>query len=282
MQLTDWIAQQGGIVHREDILRAGYSVAALRAEMRSDGVTVIRRAWLALSSAPPDLLTAARAGGRLACVSFARRQKWWLPVGIDERVHLRMAPKAGPVRLGKKWNGVLHWTKSIAPVASRSLCESPEDALAHIATCLPRDQALVLWESAIRVEGLSAEGLRQIRWPSRAASECAQSVTGLSDSGLETLLAMSLRSWGLEVRQQILIAGHRVDLLVGDRLVVQVDGYAHHSSSAQRTSDIAHDAELRLRGYAVLRFSYAQVVHDRRLVERTIRRAVAAGLHLAA
>lgn len=63
--------------------------------------------------------------------------------------------------------------------------------------------------------------------------------------------------------------------------MVQTDGYAHHASSAHRSADIAHDAELRLRGYTVLRFSYRQVVHERALVDRTIRRAIAQRLHLA-
>ena len=72
-----------------------------------------------------------------------------------------------------------------------------------------------------------------------------------------------------------------VDGLIGERLVVQIDGFAHHSTSAQRSADIAHDAELRLRGYTVLRFSYRQVVHESVLVERTIRRAIAQRLHLA-
>ena len=91
-----------------------------------------------------------------------------------------------------------------------------------------------------------------------------------------------LRRWGLRVRQQVWIGGRPVDALVGDRLVVQLDGYEFHSTSAQRTRDIAHDAELRLRGYTVLRFGYAQVVHDWPTVERTILHAVAAGIHLAA
>ena len=83
----------------------------------------------------------------------------------------------------------------------------------------------------------------------------------------------------MQVRQQAVLAGKPVDALVGEWLVLQIDGWSHHSSSAQRTKDIAHDAELRLRGYTVLRFSYAQVVHDWPGVERTIRRALAAGLH---
>ena len=91
-----------------------------------------------------------------------------------------------------------------------------------------------------------------------------------------------MSAWGLPIRQQIHLAGRPVDVLIGERLVVQIDGYAFHSSSAQRTRDVAHDAELRLRGYEVLRFTYAQVIHDWPSVERAISRAIAAGAHRAA
>jgi len=103
---------------------------------------------------------------------------------------------------------------------------------------------------------------------------------GLSDSGLETIVVVRLSGWGVPLRQQVQLAGHRVDIVIGSHLVVQIDGYAHHSSSAQRGSDVAHDAELRLRGYTVLRFSYAQIVHDWEDVERTLQAAIARGLHL--
>jgi very-short-patch-repair endonuclease len=86
----------------------------------------------------------------------------------------------------------------------------------------------------------------------------------------------------LRVRQQVKLAGRFVDILIGERLVLQIDGYEFHSTTAQRSSDISHDAELRLRGYTVLRFSYAQIVHDWDGVAAVIRRALAAGLHLAA
>ena len=95
-------------------------------------------------------------------------------------------------------------------------------------------------------------------------------------------MVIPLRRRGVAVRQQAKIAGRFVDLLVGERLVLQIDGFAYHSSSAQRTSDIAHDAELRLRGFTVLRLSYAQIVHDWPGVERIIDRALAAGLHTVA
>ena len=151
----------------------------------------------------------------------------------------------------------------------------------HIAACLVFEEALATWESACRVERLAPEALRSVRWTSVRARELAAEVRGLSDSGLETLLVVRLSGWGVPLVQQATIAGRRVDLLIGERLVVQVDGYAHHSSAAQRARDLEHDAELRLRGYTVLRFGYAQVVHDWPSVERVIGRALAANLHVA-
>jgi very-short-patch-repair endonuclease len=277
--LNDWLSARDGIARRDEILRAGFPVAVLRAFVRSGQARMIRRAWVALAGARADLVTAAEAGGRVSCVSLARARGWWMPDDVDANLHLHLIPGSGSARMPDDWPGVLHWTKPIVP-SGPQLTATVEDALAQIAVCLRHDTALVLWESAARKEALAAEALRGVRWTSRAARELAEEVTGPSDSGLETLVVIPLRRCGVLVRQQVVLAGRPVDMLVGDRLVLQIDGYEHHSSSAQRAKDIAHDAELRLRGYTVLRFSYGQIVHDRAAVERRITRALAAGLHL--
>ncbi|WP_036284643.1 endonuclease domain-containing protein [Microbacterium luticocti] len=281
-ELAGWLRSRGGVAHRDELLRAGFALALLRAFVRAGCAQLIRRAWLALPDADEQLVTAARAGGRITCTTLARRRGWWMPEGVGSAIHLHLHPRAGSARLGADWPGVLHWAKPMMPMGGRSLLGSVEDALAHIAMCEPFDTALVLWESAARIERLAAEYLCSLPWTTVAARDLAGRVMGLSDSGLETLVVEPLRRWGLRVRQQVMLAGRPVDMLVGERLVVQIDGYEFHSSSAQRTKDIAHDAELQLRGYTVLRFSYAQVVHDWPGVERVIRRAVAAGLHRAA
>lgn len=177
---------------------------------------------------------------------------------------------------------VAHWSARIAPPAGYGLIESVEDAMAHIASCVSPADSRIMWESAMRVESLSLEAVRRVEWPSAAARSCAATVTGLSDSGLETIAVVKLSRWGIPIRQQVVLAGRPVDLLIGERLVVQIDGFEHHSTSAQRTKDVALDAELVLRGYTVLRFTYAQIVHDWDSVERTIARAIAAGAHRAA
>ncbi|WP_433674918.1 endonuclease domain-containing protein [Microbacterium gorillae] len=165
-------------------------------------------------------------------------------------------------------------------MARGQLIESVEDTLQHVALCCDLTTATVIWESACRVEGVSPETLHQIAWTSTAARLLAATVTGLSDSGLETLLIRGLAHLNCELRAQAFVAGHRVDLLIGDRLVLQVDGQEFHSSAAERTRDAAHDAELTLRGYTVLRFTYAQVIHDWPRVLATVSRAVAQRRHL--
>lgn len=100
-----------------------------------------------------------------------------------------------------------------------------------------------------------------------------------SGSGLETLVVPRLRWMGVPIIPQVWIAGHRVDFLIGDRLVLQIDGGTH--VGPQRTSDIAHDAELMLLGYHVIRVGYTQIIERWHEVQAVIMRAVAQGLHRA-
>jgi len=269
---------RGQAVHREQLHAEGYRDVQLRQLVRDGEAELLRRAWFVSTSADADLRDAARVGGRITCVALARRRGWWMPEGFGDEPHLHFVPGSTGPRLASSWPGTTHWSRPVAPVG-RSLTATVEDALAHIAVCVPPERAILLWESAARIERLAPEALRRVRWRSPAARELAEAVTGLADSGLEVLLCRPLRRLRVQVRQQVVLAGKPVDVLVGRWLVVQVDGWAYHSDSAQRSKDIAHDAELRLRGYTVLRFSYAQVVHGWEEVERTIRRALAAGLH---
>lgn len=278
MDIRRWVDGRGGIVHRGELLDIGLSAAALRRAMHAGSVARIRRYWVATPDAPPSLVRAAEATGVLACVSAARHRGWWVPEKLDAGIHVRLAPHgASPHR-----DVVAHWDRPIVPTAPRSLIESIEDTLNHVVRCLPREDAFVVWEAAARSERLSADTLRRVRWTNRLAHEFAKQVNGLSDSGLETIFVVRLRPWGLPIHQQIVLAGRRVDVLIGARLVVQIDGFAFHSSAADRGRDMAHDRELSLRGFTVLRFTYAQIVHDWPAVERAIARAIAAGAHLAA
>lgn len=276
MNVVEWLSTRGGIAHRRDAAARGFTPDHVRAAIRAGRVQRVRAQWIALAEAPADLVAAASATARLTCTSLARRRGWWIPDGATHGIHLHVGPNAHRHRQ----DAVLHWSAPLVDRGERILTASVEDALAHIAQCFDHEDALAIWESAIRVESLDIESLRAVRWRGAACRALAGTVRGLSDSGIETVFVVRLSPWGVPIRQQVRLAGHRVDVVIGTHLVVQIDGFAHHSTSADRSRDVAHDAELRLRGYTVLRFTYAQIIHQWERVEQTVAAAIARGLHL--
>lgn len=278
VRTREWVDRRGGIVHRSDLLDAGFTARRLRADVDRGHLVRVRRYWLRTDGAPAALIAAATHTARLACVSAARQRNWWIPEGVGAGIHLHLHPHSAPPRA----QGVVaHWSRPLVPVSPRRLVESVEDSLLHVAECLDQESARVIWESAIRTERLTRAALLRVSWPSLAARTLAECVSARSDSGIETIFLTRLGPWGLTIRQQVTLAGHPVDVLIGDRLVVQLDGFEFHSSSADRTRDVAHDRELVAMGYTVLRFTYGEVVHGWQRVERAIARAVAQGAHLA-
>jgi very-short-patch-repair endonuclease len=58
-------------------------------------------------------------------------------------------------------------------------------------------------------------------------------------------------------------------------LVVETDGYRFHRGRLAFESDRARDVQLKLLGYAVVRFTYRQVVSEPSRVARTLRALLA-------
>ena len=67
-------------------------------------------------------------------------------------------------------------------------------------------------------------------------------------------------------------------MIVGDRLIIELDGRAFHSAG-DFENDRKQDLELALRGYLVVRLSYRMVVLDWDSTHRSVRELVARGLH---
>lgn len=167
------------------------------------------------------------------------------------------------------------------PASRYALIDPTVNVLEAIARCLPFASALAVWESAVRRDATTAAFLRRVPWRTAAARRLAEAVGALADSGLETIFVDRLRPYGLELRQQVWLDDHPVDALIGDLLVVQIDGFEHHADAARRRADIRADARLVLLGYTVLRFDYQQVLFDWPHVEASIMGAVAQRLHRA-
>src|SRR5690606_11987522 len=95
------------------------------------------------------------------------------------------------------------------------------------------------------------------------------------DSGSVTEAVFLFRSpvFGVRVRQQVQIGPDRVDVVLGDRLVVELDSKEFHD----KARDYARDARLSARGYRTLRFTYQQVMYEWPSVEAAVLAAIARG-----
>jgi very-short-patch-repair endonuclease len=92
----------------------------------------------------------------------------------------------------------------------------------------------------------------------------------------ERLLALVRKARLPEPECNVRLAGYEVDFLWRDRrLVVEVDGYAFHSSPAAFERDRLRDGELEDAGYRVRRITWRQLTEDAAGVEQRLRRALA-------
>lgn len=234
----------------------------------------VRRGWIAEPGADRMRMDAAHHGAVLTCVTQANRLGVWVHEAIPG-VHWGASPRSAG---GKPENVHVHWAKPLVPRHPDVLEDPIENVLALVADCAPHEQALATWESALNKNLVKREALERLSLK-RVARDLLLEAIPFADSGLETYLRTRLGWLGVPLRFQIWIAGHRTDLLIGDRLILQVDGATHTGS--QRSEDIRHDAELRLMGYHVIRVGYSQVMTEWHIVQDLIMRAVAQGIHLA-
>ena len=138
------------------------------------------------------------------------------------------------------------------------------EALVHALGCLPAVDALVMVDSALRDKHATIPVLRtRIIGPdSLRRRRLLDLADAKSESVIETVARLAIRSAGLSVQSQVYIPDvGRVDLLIDGWLVVEIDGYAHHSSREQFRNDRRRANLFSEKGLVLLRFSYEDVMH---------------------
>lgn len=273
MDLDDALARHDGIMRVSTLLRLGVTDHRIRQAFGAGRIRRPRRGWVARADADPALVAAAELGVVVTCISQAARVGLW---EVDDgRWHVA-APGRGKTL--RATGARVHWAKPVVARHPEKLVDPIENALVLVAQCQPHEDALAIWESALRQNKADMRAIARLDLPPAARRVLAE-VQRWADSGLESVVVPRLRWLGLPLRRQVWIAGHRVDLLIGDRLVLQIDG-GHHVGP-QRDQDNAHDAELRLLGYHVIRVGWRQIQFDWASVQDVIVRSVAQGLHRA-
>lgn len=280
MYVESIVRSHGGIMHRTALRNLGVTPYRVRAEIDAGHLRRVGRHRVAVEGCDAALLRAVQLGGRLSCVSAARSRGFWAL--DDERLHVSVPRTfSATVIDSAEPRPLLHWGHGPAPVHITDTIEPLANMLLHIAQCQPHELAVAIVDSGINKRILDLAELKRL---ARSVGGRLQAVIddcdGGADSGIETVIRVRVGQHGIAMRIQIVIDGHHVDGLIGERLIIQADGYGPHSTSPRRSKDLKEDARLVLRGYTVLRFSYAQILYDWPYVEGQILAAMAQRLHL--
>ena len=288
MQIQQHISQLGGFAATHELYALGWTRSSLRNAVAAGTAVRVRQGWYCNPDADPSEVAAFRVGGRLGCVSAAAAHGLWvkhtfkLHVEVEENSCRQRSPLDRRIRLREsKEPVILHWheTESDRPSALASVI----DCLRSMAFCQSVELVVAAADSALRFGLISPDQWNALisDLPRRLRRLLAQ-VDARSESITESITRFRLQQLGIDTRLQVKITGvGRVDLLIGTRLVVEIDGWQYHRDPEQFEADRRRDARLSARGYRVLRFSYRQVMGSWSEVKAAILGAIARGDHLA-
>jgi very-short-patch-repair endonuclease len=249
----------GGAASLAQLTAAGATPRTLTQAVRDGRLLRPRRGMYALQSIAEPMLEALRLRGRLSCVSAAQTYGLW--AGSDDRTHVHVPAQATRIP-SPAASTVRHWTHSEPhPEPGRV---SLSDCLRSVVRCADEETAVAVLDTALAAGLVSLSALSTIfAGETRRARDVVARARPGSDSGVESIVRQRLTSAGHIVEQQPAIAGvGRVDLRVNGTLLIEIDGFAYHSSREAFERDRARDTALTVSGARRLRFSANQVLRE--------------------
>ncbi|MGA1837817.1 DUF559 domain-containing protein [Herbiconiux sp. 11R-BC] len=288
--VTELLEREGGIASTVQLQMQGAQMADITRALRSGTIDRVRVGWVALPGAPAKVVRAVRVGGRLSCLSVLREETIWC--SHDRRLHVRVAAgarglssphdRAVPLGNPERWGVVVHRT---LPGSGLDEPEGPVDgfewSLLQAVVCQSKADAIVTLDSALNKNRVSRTELEFLMSGlPNSYRRYLDLVDPGAQSGLETKARLGLHRYNIPYRSQVKIgAAGYVDLLVGDRLVIELDGREFHSSDEAYEEDRRRDLILHELGYAVIRLTYDQVMSQWGRVVALIRELVARQEH---
>ena len=278
----------GGVASIKQLRNAGVNEKLVRPLTKAERILRVRRGWYATLDANQLVVQAARVGGSLACISGAVALGAWQPPGSILHVSVPVGsrhlkdPTTGNDIVRSTTSVEIHWNGRAGALTSFRAGVLPIlECLEEVVRCQPEDIAFAVVESAIHAKLVSVRDVRAlaIKVPSRA--RLLRLAKGKSESGTESLFRFRMRNGRFTMEQQVEIPGvGRVDFLIGDRLIVEIDSEAHHGTLGQRRRDLKRDAVAATLGFETLRFDYDPVMFDWEFVATTVEAVVARRGHL--
>ena len=276
--IMECAARQRGLVTRDQVLRAGLGADALKYRIRTRRLSPVHRGVYRVGPVTMPLsreMAAVLACGPEALISHRTAAALWellppppdtAPVYVTVRSHHRRRRAAVRVRCAP-------WLESdeiteIRGIPATTPARTVLD-LAEVVSLGVLDRAVATADRrglADRAEFATLSARHPRRRGSRALRELLERGGGsaLTRSEAEERLLSLIRKARLpEPETNVRLGGHEVDFYWPvERLVVEVDGFAYHSSRSSFEGDRRRDGELAARGHRVIRLTWRQIVRE--------------------
>lgn len=273
--MTSSIPLPDGIATIRDLRATGVRDAEIRTLIRHGSLIRIRPGVVAEPGCDVTVLAAARVGGRLAGASAARAHGFWTPPRRGLVVEVPRGKHAAPGA-----NAVLRGPSGFA----RYGVATAEETVAQVLRSEPVPFAIAILDSMLRRSPMTRLDLEfaASALPPRLR-DLLRLVDPRAESGTETVVRVVLARAGILAVPQVRVPFaelDRLDLVVGDRLVLECDSGEFHGSAADLERDCARDLALTALGFHVIRIRYRVAMFDPDAVLAAVHAVVDARLHL--
>jgi very-short-patch-repair endonuclease len=253
-------ARQHGVVTAGQLERAGVTRSAIRRRVESKRLTRLHRGIYLVASLPaqftPEMAAVLACGAGAALSHRSAATVWGVRAARDGEVDVTVAARRARGRAGIR----VHTARDVEWTRHHGIpLTTPARTLRDLAPLIPQRDLDRAIEQAILA-----------RLPGRAELEALQDTPQITRSEAEARLLELIRRAELPPPlTNVRVHGYEVDLYWPEhRLVVEVDGFAYHSTREAFERDRLKDARLQAHGLRVSRVTWRQIAgtHEALLV----------------
>lgn len=277
----DLVRRQHGVVARSQLLALGIGSRSIEHRVAKGRLHPLWRGVYAVGR--PEVtqegrwMAAVLASGPTALLSHRSAAALW---GIAP------VPRAGSIDViadvFRRRAGVrVHRRRDLRPEHRREVAAipvtDPISTLVDLASCVPDWQVERAINEADRLDLVDPEALRRtVRGlgprPGMRRMRKLLGLDALTDTGLERRFLAIVRAGRLPLPEtQVVLNGYRVDFYWPNfRLIVETDGWRHHRTSGEQSTDRRRDQAHMSAGLTTVRFGEDQVRYEPEYVRRTL------------
>ncbi|MGC5257520.1 hypothetical protein ACPXCG_14295 [Gordonia sp. DT218] len=263
-----------GVYSYAELIATGLTRKEIRRQCKTGDLIRLGRDRYADKAADQIVCEVVRRGHVVSCLTALRYHGVWVP-GTATKVH-----KRGNSDAYRKANALCRQYGRPGPL--RSAVDDVPTALRHAAKCVDGEELVAVCDSILNKELMTIDEIRtEMASAPLAKRRLLDVCDGHAQSGTESMVRCRLRSRRISVRVQVQIEGiGRVDLLVGDRLIIEIDSEEYHRTAEQYEEDRRRDRRAAEDGYLTMRFTYAAVTTGWADAEGQVLAIVREGRHL--